>query len=99
MCSSDLAHLLSVHPRPGQSRMDHSGDFGTTVCVMCPLMSLVATLLFKHPGNQIAAVWLQTFAVNFPMALCFQLFFCGPFVRMLFRRIFAGQLAADADRA
>lgn len=75
------------------------GISATTVCVMCPLMSLVATLLFKHPGNQIAALWLQTFAVNFPMALCFQLFFCGPFVRMLFRRIFAKQLAADADRA
>lgn len=54
------------------------GISATTVCVMCPLMSLVATLLFKHPGNQIAALWLQTFAVNFPMALCFQLFFAGP---------------------
>lgn len=78
------------------------GISAMTVCVMCPLMSLAATFLFKHPGNQIVAVWLQTLAMNFPMALCFQLFFCGPFVRMLFRRIFAKQLAPSqptADRA
>lgn len=74
------------------------GISALTVCVMCPLMSLAAMLLFKHPGNQLVAVWLETLAMNFPMALCFQLFFCGPFVRMLFRRIFAKQLAQPADR-
>ena len=53
---------------------------------MCPLMSLAATILFQHAGRQIIAVWLQTTALNFPMALCWQLFFAGPLVRFLFRQ-------------
>ncbi len=58
------------------------------VCLMCPMMSFVATLLFKHPGSEIIAVWLETTALNFPMALCWQIFFCGPLVRLIFRTIF-----------
>ena len=54
------------------------------VCLMCPTMSLIATILFTHPGSQIIAVWIQKFALNFPMALCWQTFFAGPFVRNLF---------------
>ena len=45
------------------------------VCIMCPTMSMIATLLFKNPGKEIVAVWLQTTAMNFPMALCWQIFF------------------------
>ena len=45
-------------------------------------------ILFKHAGNQFIAVWLQTCAFNFPMALCWQIFYAGPFVRFLFRLIF-----------
>ena len=65
---------------------------GVTVCFMCPSMSPWATLIFKQAGVQIAAVWLQTVAINFPMALCWQIFFCGPLVRFLFRLIFRRQL-------
>ena len=54
------------------------------VCLMCPAMSFIATVLFKHPGKEIIAVWLQTTAMNFPMALCWQIFFAGPFVRNIF---------------
>ena len=64
---------------------------GVTVCFMCPSMSLWATLIFKHAGTQFIAVWLQTAAVNFPMALCWQIFFCGPLVRFLFRLLFSRQ--------
>lgn len=64
---------------------------GVTVCFMCPSMSLWATLIFKHAGTQFIAVWLQTAAVNFPMALCWQIFFCGPLVSFLFRLIFSRQ--------
>ena len=59
-----------------------------SVAFMCPLMSLAATILFKHAGNQFIAVWLQTCAFNFPMALCWQIFYAGPLVRFLFRLIF-----------
>lgn len=54
------------------------------VCIMCPVMSFIATLLFKDAGSQIIAAWFQTTAVNFPMALCWQIFFAGPAVRNIF---------------
>ena len=54
-------------------------------CIMCPVMSLIATILFKKPDF---GTWIQTWAMNFPMAILFQLFYCGPFVRFLFRLIF-----------
>lgn len=65
------------------------------VCLMCPIMSLIATILFKNPGSELIAVWLQTAAVNFPMALCWQIFFAGPLVRLIFRTIFRKQLQQD----
>ncbi|MBP3263175.1 DUF2798 domain-containing protein [Pseudobutyrivibrio sp.] len=55
-------------------------------CIMCPIMSLVATILFK--GTKTFGTWVQTWAMNFPMALLYQLFYCGPFVRLIFRSIF-----------
>ena len=69
-----------------------------TVWIMCPLMSAVATLLFKHPGIQFFPVWIDTTAHNFPMAFFWQLFFAGPIVRFLFRCIFARSLKAQEAR-
>lgn len=54
-------------------------------CIMCPVMSLIATFLFKEPSF---GTWIRTWAFNFPMALCWQLFYCGPLVRLIFRTIF-----------
>lgn len=54
-------------------------------CIMCPTMSLIATFLFKTPSF---GTWIQTWAMNFPMAICWQLFYCGPLVRLIFRTIF-----------
>ena len=62
---------------------------------MCPLMSLAATLIFKNAGVEVISVWLETTALNFPMALCWQLFFAGPIVRFIFRHIFRRSLTAD----
>lgn len=59
-----------------------------TVCLMCPSMSLVATLFFKNPGKEVIAIWLQTTALNFPMAFFWQIFFAGPLVRKIFGAIF-----------
>ena len=53
-------------------------------CIMCPIMSLVATILFKTPSF---GTWVQTWAMNFPMAICYQMFYCGPLVRLIFRFI------------
>lgn len=55
-------------------------------CIMCPAMSLIATVLFKE--NVSFGTWVQTWAMNFPMAVCYQMFYCGPFVRLIFRLIF-----------
>lgn len=63
------------------------------VCLMCPLMSFIATVLFKQPGSEIVAAWLQTSFLNFPVALLWQVFFAGPFVRLIFKTIFKKQLA------
>ncbi|SCP99492.1 DUF2798 domain-containing protein [Anaerobium acetethylicum] len=58
------------------------------VCLMCPMMSMVATILFKNPGKELVAVWLETTLINFPMALGWQIFVAGPLGRWMFRSIF-----------
>ena len=60
-----------------------------TVCLMCPTMSFIATLLFKdyHEAG-LVGVWLQTAVMNFPMAFCWQIFFAGPAGRFIFRKLF-----------
>lgn len=59
-----------------------------SVMWMCPLMSLVAAILFKNAGTDLIPVWLQTVALNFPMAFFWQICYAGPFVRFVFRHIF-----------
>lgn len=54
-------------------------------CIMCPVMSLIATFLFKEPSF---GMWIKTWAMNFPMAICWQMFYCGPLVRLIFRLLF-----------
>ena len=55
-------------------------------CIMCPTMSLIATILFKD--NKTFGTWIQTWGMNFPMAVLYQMFYCGPLVRLIFRWIF-----------
>ena len=66
------------------------------VCIMCPTMSLIATLLFKTPSF---GTWIQTWGMNMPVALIWQLLYCGPLSRLIFRTIFHKQLAAEAAAA
>ena len=67
-----------------------------SVIFMCPLMSLAATILFKNAGSEIIAVWLETTVKNFPMALCWQIFFAGPIVRAVFGAIFREKKSSPA---
>ena len=62
------------------------------ICIMCPIMSLVATLLFKEPSF---GIWAHTFGCNLPMAFFWQMFYCGPLSRLIFRTLFKKQLAAQ----
>lgn len=70
-----------------------------TVLIMCPSMSAVAAVLFSvilggGSWSQLPAYWVGTMLKNFPMALLWNLFAAGPVTRLLFRRLFARQLAA-----
>lgn len=67
-----------------------------TVLIMCPTMSLVATVIFTGVDVQFIANWFDTIRRNFPMALLWQLFAAGPATRWCFRKIFKKQLAAQA---
>ena len=61
-----------------------------TVCLMCPIMSFIATILFKGGFDiQVVAKWVQTTVMNFPMALGWQIFFAGPVVRFVFGKLFS----------
>lgn len=71
----------------------------TTVCIMCPWMSFLATILYKgifpalifnDPTFQLSGFFikfvpnfLQTFVLNFPFAIMSQLFFIQPLVRKI----------------
>ena len=60
---------------------------------MCPIMSFIGSTLFGVTSiTNIITKWLQTCVLNFPMALCFQIFYAGPLVRLIFRCIFKKQL-------
>ena len=78
-----------LNPEKTQSILLTLAISGITVCFMCPIMSLMATLIIKQPAApDFFAVWVQTSAFNFPMALCWQIFYAGPLVRLIFRTIF-----------
>ena len=53
--------------------------------LMCPMMSLMATILFK--GFTVAG-FVQTWAMNLPAAFLWQFVVSGPFIRLVFRTIF-----------
>ena len=63
------------------------------VCLMCPIMSFLGSILFSFDGmSNVISKWLQICVLNFPMALCSQLFYIGPFVRFIFNKIFKNKI-------
>ncbi|MCH4083432.1 MAG: hypothetical protein LKF00_03580 [Olsenella sp.] len=65
-----------------------------TVLIMCPTMSLVASILFNvvlggMPVAQLPAIWVGTLIKNFPMALLWNLFAAGPVSRLVFAKFFS----------
>lgn len=85
-----IVHFLmdrfgAIHVEHGASDTSRRGLLRMqlyTVGVMCPLMSLVATLLFKRPS---VGVYVETLLWNLPVALGWQILVAGPLVRYLFR--------------
>lgn len=82
----------TIDPKSSQPILIVLTISAVTVCLMCPTMSLAATLLIKQPEcSRLAVTWMETTVKNFPMALCWQIFLAGPLVRKIFRLIFVRQ--------
>lgn len=64
---------------------------GVTVAIMCPLMSFVATCLFKGVDANLFTKWISLTAHNLPMAFFWQFMYAGPFVRFVFGKIFSNE--------
>lgn len=75
-----------------------------TVGIMCPAMSFLASFLYYDYAAgfslwTLLAEWLKLLCFNFPFAFFTQLFFIQPFVRSVFRLLFARDRAPrPADR-
>ena len=70
-----------------------------TIAVMCPTMSLVASILFNvilggAPIVQLPAIWVGTILKNFPMAVFWNMFAAAPFTHLLFGLLFRDRTAA-----
>ena len=69
-----------------------------TVGIMCPAMSFLAAFLYyDYQGGfhifTLLADWLKLVCFNFPFAFFTQLFFIQPFVRKVFKTIFARNIS------
>lgn len=70
-----------------------------TVAVMCPTMSLVASVLFNillggESWSQLFAIWAGTVLKNFPMAFFWNMFAAAPLSRQVFSLLFRSRTAA-----
>ena len=82
-----------VNPKSDKPIMITLAISAIIVCIMCPVMSFIGSTLFGFTSmTNIIAKWLQTWVLNFPIALCFQIFYAGPLVRLIFRCFFKKQL-------
>lgn len=64
-----------------------------TIAVMCPTMSMVATILFNiimagMPVSRLPAIWAGTVLKNFPMAFFWNMFAAAPFTHWICGKIF-----------
>jgi hypothetical protein len=75
-----------------------------TVGIMCPTMSLAASILFNIilGGNawvQLPAIWAGTVIKNFPMAFFWNAFAAAPFTHWFFGVLFKNRKAAQSETA
>lgn len=91
----------AISPKEYKPMIVETAIICATVCIMCPWMSFLATILYKgiFPGIiyhearftigkfflYFIPNFLQTFVLNFPFALLGQLFFIQPLTRRIFR--------------
>ena len=66
---------------------------GFTVSMMAPMMTLYVSIYHMGLCPELLDHWLTKLVQNFPFALCAQVFYVGPLVRLIFRTLFRKQLA------
>lgn len=69
-----------------------------TVMFMCPIMSLIVTIFFNGVSIELFSMWIEKMAFNYPMAIFWQLFFAGPFVRFVFKSLFSSKKNCCASK-
>jgi len=72
-----------------------------TVAVMCPTMSLAASVLFNivmggQPLARLPEIWAGTLLKNFPMAFFWNMFAAAPFTHLVFGALFGGSVRVPA---
>jgi hypothetical protein len=90
-------------PRKNHPMMFESAIICATVGIMCPAMSFLAAW-FYYPYYSgfhfltLLANWLKLVCFNLPFAYFTQMFFIQPFVRVIFKVLFAKQIKARSDK-
>ena len=102
LMGSPLSFKLACNvfdPRKDHPMLFESAIICATVGVMCPTMSFLAAWFYYpyYTGFNIITLlanWLKLVCFNFPFAFFTQLFFIQPFVRKVFKLIFAKDIKA-----
>lgn len=88
-------HLAERHTNPEKDNPYFCMLFrqACTVLIMCPTMSLVASILFNiilagNPVSALPAIWVGTVLKNFPMAFFWNMFAAAPLTRWIFGLLF-----------
>lgn len=79
-----LLHLL-IDVRTARPTLISVFVAAGNVIVMAPCMTLLVNILHNGVSPQLITYWLPKLVVNFPFALCIQIFYVGPFVRFVYR--------------
>ena len=98
----------AIDPKSNHPMIFETAIICSTVCIMCPWMSFLATILYKGviPGIiyhvdgftilnffiYFVPNFLQTFILNFPFALLSQLFFIQPLTRRVIAFLFRKEI-------
>lgn len=94
---ADKIAFRAVDPRKAKPYVATTAIICTTVCLMCPMMSFAATVLYDGFSAEFVAQWLQKIVLNFPFAFFSQMFFVQPLVRFLFGALFRKQRTERAE--
>lgn len=68
---------------------------GFTVSLMAPIMTFYVSFYHLGFSSELLGHWLSKLVLNFPFALCAQVFYVGPLVCWIFRSLFKKQLATN----